>query len=255
VTLDVTHAFRHLPMLALVAARYLTRVRGIAVENIYYGALTMEDPATGETPVLRLGGLLRMMDWVDALATYDKDGDYGVFAELLTNDGMEPGRSSLLAKAAYFERTGNPVKARETLTSVFGSVESHGGALGNLFRQELRERISWHRRTSRHEWELELSDAYLERRDYLRAATFLQEAWVSREVFTRKADTNDYKERESAREHGRKTDGKFNILSKLRNAMTHGVRKDDKDKEVQKTLNGENKLRLELAAIRKRLFG
>ncbi len=58
VTLDVTHAFRHLPMLALVAARYLSRVRGIAVENIYYGALTMEDTATGETPGASAGRTL-----------------------------------------------------------------------------------------------------------------------------------------------------------------------------------------------------
>lgn len=41
----------------------------------------------------------------------------------------------------------------------------NGGPLGNLFRQELRERISWHRSTSRHEWEQGLADAYLRRRD------------------------------------------------------------------------------------------
>lgn len=39
VILDVTHAFRHLPMLALVAARYLARVRGVQVQEVYYGAL------------------------------------------------------------------------------------------------------------------------------------------------------------------------------------------------------------------------
>jgi hypothetical protein len=39
--------------------------------------------------VLRLGGLLAMLDWVDALAPYDKDGDYGVFAPLLAADGMD----------------------------------------------------------------------------------------------------------------------------------------------------------------------
>jgi CRISPR-associated DxTHG motif protein len=37
-SIDVTHGFRHLPMLALVAARYLGRVVGVKVEELYYGA-------------------------------------------------------------------------------------------------------------------------------------------------------------------------------------------------------------------------
>lgn len=87
-SIDVTHGFRHLPMLALVAARYLSRVVGVKVEELYYGALEMTTPE-GETPVLRLGGLLAMLDWVDALATYDKDGDNGVFPPRLAADGMD----------------------------------------------------------------------------------------------------------------------------------------------------------------------
>jgi CRISPR-associated Csx2 family protein len=87
-SLDVTHGFRHLPMLALVAARYLARVVSVKVEELYYGALEMTTP-DGETPVLRLGGLLAMLDWVEALAPYDKDGDSGVFAPLLPADGMD----------------------------------------------------------------------------------------------------------------------------------------------------------------------
>ncbi|MEF8761044.1 MAG: TIGR02221 family CRISPR-associated protein [Candidatus Accumulibacter sp. UW25] len=141
-SIDVTHGFRHLPMLAMVAARYLARVVGVKVEELYYGALEMTAP-DGETPVLRLGGLLAMLDWVDALATYHKDGDYGVFAPLLAADGMEKGRADLLKRAAYFERTGNPVRARETLGSVFPSVEAHSGALGGLFAETLKARINW----------------------------------------------------------------------------------------------------------------
>lgn len=50
IILDVTHGFRHLPMLALVAARYLTHVRGVRVQELYYGALEMTNAETGETP-------------------------------------------------------------------------------------------------------------------------------------------------------------------------------------------------------------
>jgi len=178
-------------MLALVAARYLSRVVGVKVEELYYGALEMTTPE-GETPVLRLGGLLAMLDWVDALATYDKDGDYGVFAPLLAADGMDKGRADLLTRAAYFERTGNPVRARETLSTVFPSVEAHRGSLGSLFSETLKKRISWFRRGKRDDWELSLADAYRERGDYLRAATFMYEAFVTRACNERSDDPTDF---------------------------------------------------------------
>lgn len=113
IILDVTHGFRHLPMLALVAARYLARVRGVQVQEVYYGALEMTDPVTRQTPVLRLSAMLHMLDWVDALAVYEHSGNYGVFAPLLQQDGMPAERANLLAQAAYFERSGNPVQAKQ----------------------------------------------------------------------------------------------------------------------------------------------
>lgn len=39
ISLDVTHSFRHLPMLALVASRFLKSIKNIQTQKIYYGAL------------------------------------------------------------------------------------------------------------------------------------------------------------------------------------------------------------------------
>jgi len=252
VTLDVTHAFRHLPMLALVAARYLKHVRQVEVENIYYGALEMT-PTGSETPVLRLGGMLKMLDWVEALATYDKDGDYGVFGQLLAEDGMEPARTALLEKAAFFERTSNPVRARETLTSVFATVETHEGNLGRLFRDELVKRISWFRGTDRAEWERSLAKSYLDRRDYLRAATFMYEAFVTRAANAEKRNPNDFDQRKEAYDQARKEKPDVITLGFLRNSLAHGVRPQD-EREIR-NLSSENTLRSALAGLMKTLFG
>lgn len=249
--LDVTHGFRHLPMLALVAARYLARVVGVKVEEVYYGALEMTPPE-GETPVLRLAGLLAMLDWVDALATYDKDGDYGVFARLLAGDGMERGRADLLTRAAYFERTGNPVRASETLRSVFSSVEAHRGALGGLFRETLQKRISWFRRGKRDDWELSLADAYRERGDYLRAATFMFEAFVTRACNERSDDPTDFELRKRDYAAARAQQPEVAKLEYLRNSLAHGVR-PRADQEAR-TLDDEGRLRSTLKALRNKLF-
>lgn len=248
--IDVTHGFRHLPMLALVAARYLSRVVGIQIDDLYYGALEMT--AEGETPVLRLGGLLAMLDWVDALSSYDKDGDYGVFAPLLTADGMDPGRAELLARTAFFERTGNPVRARQTLSSIFPSIEAHAGPLGGLFSATLKERIGWFRLGKRDDWELALADAYLERGDYLRCATYMYEAFVTRACNERRGNPNDFQQRKDAYADARSARPTVTRLEYLRNALAHGVR--PRNEQTTKTLDDENSLRSEIKSLRKTLF-
>jgi len=251
VTLDVTHAFRHLPMLALVAARYLTHISRVQVEGIYYGALEMTPPG-GATPVLRLDGMLAMLDWVEALATYDKDGDYGVFAPLLAKEGMAKDNATQLQRAAFSERTSNPVKAREALSGAFQAVEQHQGALAGLFKPELKKRIAWFRGQARHDWELSLADAYLERRDYLRATIFLYEAFVTRAAWERKLDHNNYQAREQAWQEAKQANKSARKLEYLRNALTHGVRPEDE--EIARLVNDEQKLRTRLEEFRRSLF-
>lgn len=225
--IDVTHGFRHLPMLALVAARYLSHVSNVTVTELYYGALEMT-PIGGPTPVLRLAGLLRMLDWVEALATYDKDGDYGVFAALLKADGMEPNRVALLEKAAFFERTSNPVKAREALSSVFPTIENHRGGLSDLFRDELIHRIDWFRAPERYQWEASLALGSLERGDYLRAAMMMFESSCTRAVIdNRLGDPADFDNRKEAYAVLKKGNKNAQKLEYLRNALAHGLRPRD----------------------------
>lgn len=249
IALDVTHGFRHLPMLALVAARYLGHVARVQIEDIYYGALEMSPPG-GETPVLKLGGMLELLNWVEALATYDKDGDYGVFAPLLQQDGMP--QAKLLTEAAYFERSSNPVQARQRLTSVDRALADHTGPMAALFKGELQKRIAWYRGQTRHEWELALADAYLDRRDYVRAAIFLYEAFVSRAAFDRKLDHNDYSQREQAWQEAKQGNKQARKLEYLRNALTHGIKPDDN--EIAALVGNEERLSKRLGEFRRGLF-
>lgn len=223
VSIDVTHGFRHLPMLALVAARYLTHVRQVRIDELYYGALDMT--AGGETPVLRLASLLRMLDWTEALAVNERCGDYAVFADLLAEDGMPADQAEQLKQAAFFERTSNPVKAREKLNTVFESINNHSGALGRLFRETLSKQVNWFRRNNRAEWERELASTYLNHKDYLRTSTYLYESCVTRATLDQKADVHDFDARKEAYSQIRTEEHK--TLEYLRNGMAHGIRKKE----------------------------
>jgi CRISPR-associated Csx2 family protein len=231
VHLDITHGFRHLPMLALLAALHLRVVKQARIEGIWYGAY---DEDTGEAPVHDLAGLLRIADWVAALTTFDKDGDYGVFAPLLGEIG-EP-----LRRAAFFERTTNPVKAREALNAWREPQDSTDPAY-HLFRDALHGRIAWRKEPTRPEWERELARRYLERGDYLRAALFAVESCISREAAAAGEDINDRGARERARDRLIQSNrAGFGMLAALRNAMAHGVR--PKDQRVRKAISDETTL-------------
>lgn len=250
VAIDVTHAFRHLPMLALVAARFLSRVKEVQVEDIYYGAYEMKDNASGEVPVVRLKGMLRMLDWIDALSSYDKDGDYGVFAPLLEADGMPAGRARILESAAFQERVNHIEGAKQKLSTSLDAIASHDGALGSLFKPELEARIGWVRKAERSQREIALAEAYLARRDYLRSAIFLLEGLITREVFRRKGNHNDFSERDEARK-ALGDNKQFRQLEWLRNALAHGQRSDDR--EVARLLSDETALRDALKRFSKEL--
>lgn len=251
VALDVTHGFRHLPMLALVAARYLRHVVGVRIAGLYYGALEMTPPG-GDTPVLELTGLMTLLDWVEALAVYEHSGDYGVFAPLLAADGLPPNRAQLLARAAFFERTSNPVRARETLGSVFDDIARHDGAVGRLFRETLAERVRWHRQPTRAAWERTLGQAYLARGDYLRAATYLYEAFVSRACENAHADPNDFTQRKAAYDEARAAAPEVKTLEYLRNALAHGVR--PQNEQSTRDLAEVDKLKARLVQLDSTLF-
>lgn len=236
IVIDVTHSFRHLPMLALVAARFLARVKQIRVEDIYYGAYDMKEAGSDEVPALRLKGMLDMLDWVDALSSYDKDGDYGVFAHLLAADGMAEARTRELEKAAFQERTNHIEGARQRLSASLDAITDHQGALGKLFRPELEARVAWVRKPERSLRELALAEAYLQRRDYLRCAILLLEGLVTREVDRCRGNPNAFEERDEARPALRER-AQFRTLERLRNALAHGLRSNDK--EVRRLLNDE----------------
>jgi CRISPR-associated Csx2 family protein len=251
VALDITHGLRHLPLIALVAAHYLEQVHRARVTDLFYGALDMAGRNGGEAPVIRLKGLLRLLDWLQALAAYDKDGDYGVFAGLLEQEGLPNHQGKLLRQASFFERTTNPVQARQKLSALQEPLRQFDSPVGGLFRDELARRLAWFRGSERDAWELALADAYLGRGDYLRAAIFLQEAYISRKTRQAGKNLNDFDARRNVSDEHR-GNGSFRRLSNLRNALAHGVRAELP--EVRRDIDNESSLRKALADLRRRLF-
>lgn len=232
VHLDVTHGFRHLPMLALLSALHLRKVKQAKILGIWYGAYDFD---TKEAPVYDLSGLLRIASWVEALNTFDKDGDYSVFADRLEQDGLPKVNTNHLRRAAFFERTSNPRDARKELANFNKILEGGLPSIGMLFSDQLRSRLKWHRHSDLFVNQRDLATFYRKRGDYIRAAIFAHEAFVTRLVDTHAGERNDdYKDREKAfkaYENGERGNQQLKsdywLLKNLRNTLAHGSEPND----------------------------
>lgn len=168
--LDVTHGFRHFPMLGMLAAMYFEVAAGCKIDRIYYGANDMRD-AQGKVPVLRLDGLVQLGRWIRALHAYNKDGDFGPFVPLLKKDKVisdETGGEALW-RLAYFERTGQVSRAQEEAARFRTGAGENWTGISGLFERELLEHLPRPGEAPYHRLR-DLALRHFEHEDYLRAA-------------------------------------------------------------------------------------
>jgi CRISPR-associated DxTHG motif protein len=87
VLLDITHAFRSIPMIVFAVAAYLRRVKGVPVERIVYGAYEARQPfrtpprPEDRAPVFDLTLLLDLMDWLSGAELLLRRSDASLLAQ------------------------------------------------------------------------------------------------------------------------------------------------------------------------------
>ena len=225
-SLDVSHAFRHLPMIAIVAACYLQSIRDVQFKSLWYG---FYDPDTNTGTVYDLKGLLHLFEWVRALSQFEHTGDYGVLADLLQR--ANPCLEDPTRKAAFFERITRESLAKNEIDKIVTALEATPlTGVAGLFQPALQDRLKWSENETPQRRQKQLAMDYLERRDYLRAALYAQEAFVTFLVSYAKKDPTSYDDRKKAREKyekgqhekGRPSKSYWN-LRELRNALAHGT--------------------------------
>jgi CRISPR-associated DxTHG motif protein len=87
VLLDVTHAFRSIPMIVLTVAAYLRRTKSVTVERIIYGAYEAREPLRNppqpedQAPIFDLTSLLDLLDWLAGAEALLWRGDAQTLAE------------------------------------------------------------------------------------------------------------------------------------------------------------------------------
>ena len=257
VTMDVSHGFRSLPMLGLVSALFLTRLKKATISGIYYGALEMTED--GLTPVIRLDGLLHIAQWLNAMSGFLKSGDYGIFAPLLGDRAV----ADALRQAAFFEKTINIQQARGRLKKAGQSFEMLKATdpVFALFADELLDLSSWVEKQRFAGRQLATARNALSAGNYVRAAALSVESLISAQVARDGGNPDKYPDRESARKtlneqtlgvwHGAPEVPArvYGELRDLRNCLAHGIRFGKNRFGQQETLSSEESLSARLSEL------
>ncbi|HXF47487.1 MAG TPA: TIGR02221 family CRISPR-associated protein [Burkholderiaceae bacterium] len=232
IVLDVTHGFRHLAMLGLTAARYLSHAREVALQGLYYGALDMS--TDGVAPVIELSGLAHVQEWAEALAAYEASGDFSRFAPLLARDGLAATHVEALARGWHFVSVNNIADAARTLQPVYQALGQPLAGASELFRERLRRALRWVAANDLSERQRVLALQALQRGDALRASLWGYESFLSREVEAAGGNPLDHRAKEEAEakyrlelregEHADWKRAAFWLLKNVRNALAHGTR-------------------------------
>lgn len=244
-SIDVTHAYRHLPMIALTAALYLRAARPeLAIEGLWYGAYR---PETDTAEVCNLSGLLNITDWIEALQRHDWLGDYGAVAELIKADHAAVAGD--LRQAAFCESIHQSHKARKLLTKARSRLHQNPlNGPGKLFQPLMEERMRWIDRNQPYQRQRDNALAALRRNDLLRAALYGFEAFITK--LTQQQEGSEQAENETARQRATdsyrrhrppKTFEAYDRLRDIRNALAHGDRRPERP-DVQQALGSHEKL-------------
>ncbi|MEB3121980.1 MAG: TIGR02221 family CRISPR-associated protein [Snowella sp.] len=82
---DVTHSFRSIPIVSLLAVSYLRIVKNITIESLLYGAYEAKNSETNETPTFDLLPVVKLLDWIAAADRFTDTGDGKPLVSLLSS--------------------------------------------------------------------------------------------------------------------------------------------------------------------------
>lgn len=112
ILLDITHAFRSIPMIVFAVAAYLRRTKKVNIQHIVYGAYEARDDRN-LVPIFDLTPLLDLLDWLSGAEFFLRRSDAALLAEHLRQ----------IHRTAWQQRLGKQLPTK---------LQSLGGALANL---------------------------------------------------------------------------------------------------------------------------
>jgi len=218
--LDVTHAFRSLPLFSMTVLMYLEDVREkrVALRGVYYGMLETMREFGGKAPIVDLSLILELQKWIKGAYALMHFGKGDLVADLLgdTNAGRAVREFSDVLALNYLHGIETGLNRFSALADKM--EEPVARMVVSPVLKEFAARLLKHRTHAARQ--LELSVWHREHHNYLSAYLVLVEAMITHRCERRGWRWEDYKHREKAKKQLRKNK-MFKEANKIRNNLVH----------------------------------
>lgn len=228
ILLDITHGYRHLPVLAAFLTTSLRWLRGITVRGVFYGALEMAGRcADGPTvaPVLDLGYAATLFERGAACATYEITGRYGALAPFF------PEQAGDMLTADYYENLTQTARARNAalrLANSFPGTMQDDPWLAAVA-AKLADEWRWTQNSQLHQRMLSQAENLFRHGEYFKSIAMLHESfglYACKRVFGEYKESLNERQREDIRDWlGKNLPAErqkvFDLLRVLRNVLIH----------------------------------
>lgn len=232
VIFDITHGLRSLPFLVFLFAAYLKSAKNVSIDAVYYGALELQNKETNTpAPVIDMSEFVQMLDWIGAAERFVQTGDGVALAQRIRK--VTPGGSALAddhelrnVRAALDKASDNiehvslalalarPLEVIQIAGQLPNALQEAEIALADrakpfrILRQKVSDAYSQFGRVSSDDdvnWrsnlqaQFDLVEWYVDKRQFIQAATLLRELIVSCVLFQYSStDLLDEKSRRAA---------------------------------------------------------
>lgn len=174
VVLDVTHGYRHLPMIGLAAANLITAHKSAKIDDIKYGALDLT--IDGITPVISLRWILKLFDAIGGMNEMSRRQNMRPLIECFPDGVLRSLFEDCAYKLDVMRIDEAALAARKCVDQLDRSADALPAELA-LIAGVLRERLLQFTKHSRSLLGLtQMAKLSLEEDDFLRTAVYLAEA-------------------------------------------------------------------------------
>ncbi len=225
VTLDITHGFRHLPVLLSFMLNLLAFTKDVRVKGMFYGAREMTE--NGHTPVVDLAACVDYSALTAGAATLANTGNYRRLAEHYPNEIRKK-----LEQMAFLESSNRVARGRQVARECRNFLDRYAeDDVPATINKKIRDALAWSDGDNYAARVVERGKFCLDHRDYAKAAALLFEGIIlhaARRAGIQLTDTYDETRRLEAEKWLEGMNFReLRVLRHVRNALAHGTEPTD----------------------------
>jgi len=248
--LDITHSFRSLALMSFVMAQFAHTIsdKNFKIKGVYYGMFEYQGENNGITPVVNIGILLEIQEWIKAIDAIKNYSDFNPLVKLLDENKIEKEVQNTFINLNNNISLANIASIRQfikTASKKIRTIENSENKIVKLLAPEILSIVKRLDKENMSDFQYELAYWFYENKNYALSYMALAEAIITKTCELKLPDEN-FEDKDVREEAKRRIDtpydkfywefGNKDTISEIRNNIVHqsNDRKDKVNQDIDK---------------------